>query len=288
MGLRCSHFPTLDRFAVTRDGWPVDVRSLTQCGYYSSPEYLRYVPLGDVSLEEVDDHLLRSPGEMCCEITDACNLGCRVCIAEAPAAQPSYLAYNTFANAIVNAPAAVERVTITGGEPTLHPELLQLLSCCASTKKCVILSTNGYAPEAAARALEVVPIGILAVSIHGPRAVHDSYVGRVGSYDRALETIRAAQGRCVGVHVLTVAIRDTLPTVAQLSEDLASLAIVEHRVSLVKPHGRVASRAVPYDEAVAVIHDLQVPHKVSIKRRDQPYEFMSCGGCREVRRERRY
>ena len=42
-------------------------------------EYLRYIPLNDVSLESVNDFLSTTPYEVCFEITDRCNYSCPVC-----------------------------------------------------------------------------------------------------------------------------------------------------------------------------------------------------------------
>jgi MoaA/NifB/PqqE/SkfB family radical SAM enzyme len=163
-----------------------------------------------------------------------------------------------------------------------------MLKCCSEAGKHVLLSTNGYNTRRTLRALDAAACTILAVSLHGPPVVHDRYVGMVGSYQRAVATLTSAAANGHLVHVLTIATAETLPSLRELALSLTDSAIVEHRINLIRPAGRIAVGLVAYDEVSNAIDGLQVGHKLSVKRRDQPLLFLNHLGTLEVRCERRY
>lgn len=286
--LRFEYFADLDRFAVCRGAAANDADKLTQPPGYASLEYLRYVPMGGVSLAEIAEALVRVPRELCCEITIACNLACRVCIANASSVASSHLPVDKFEDFVSHMPSDVVRVTISGGEPTLHPDLSRFVECCSLAGKHVVLSTNGYDVDGVARLFSSADGVLVAVSLHGLRAVHDRFVGRPGSYERALETIVRAASAGRRVHVLSTATEETLPSLGQLTYSLADIPIVEHRISLVKAGGRLTGCTVSYEQVCQAIDRVQTRHKLSVKRRDQPRLFLNHQGTLEARSERNY
>jgi molybdenum cofactor biosynthesis enzyme MoaA len=286
--LHFTYFPILDRFAVSTNSNSVESRRFMQCDSYTSLEYIRYVPLDGITLGDIDEHLLRYPQELCCEVTNACNAQCRVCIADAPDRSPTHLSSDVFAATIKSLAHPVARITLTGGEPTAHPDLTGIIASCADTDIGVVLSTNGYEPQTVKRALDSGRKFLLAVSLHGPKDVHDIFVGYPGSYARAIQTIRVASERSLAIHILSLATQETLPTLPALSRALSEFPIIEHRINLVKPSGRDLASVVTYEAVLESIHNVRVPHKISVKRRDQPFLFLTCRGHLEVRHERAY
>jgi len=288
MKLRCTYFPALDRFAISKNDCSVDSRWFMQYEGYTSLEYLRYVPLDGISLSDVDEYLLKFPQELCCEVTNTCNAHCRVCIANAPATSPTYLSSKVLATAIECLAHPIARITITGGEPTAHPHLTRIVAHCANTKAGVVLSTNGYKPHAVKRVLDSGHVSMVTVSLHGPRNVHDTFMGHPGSYARAIETIHVASRYAVSIQVLSVASGDTLATLPELSKFLSEFPISEHRISLVKPGGRNLADTVNYEAVIDSVRNVRVSHKISVKRRDQPFLLLTCLGHLEVRYEQSY
>lgn len=286
--LHSTFFERLDRFAVFATGACVDEADLAQAPGYVSLEYLRHVPVGAVSRGQVDAYLVDAPHEVCCEISVACNLQCAVCIAATPRSSASSLSVNVFRDRLSRLPDEVSRVTITGGEPTLHPDLPAVMKCCAEFGKFVFLSTNGFDPSACMAALAVGGRALVAVSLHGTRAVHDRFVGVRGSFDRATDTIAAVVDSGRSVHVLTTATSDTVSDLAKLSLVVANMRVSEHRINLVKPNGRLGAARAPFEQVRAALKGLEVPHKVSVKRSDQPQLFLNCSGTMEARRGRVY
>lgn len=246
------------------------------------------MPIDGVSLAEITEALVRVPRELCCEITTACNLACGVCIANASAMASSRLSLDKFQDLVLHMSSDIVRVTITGGEPTLHPDLSRFVKCCSLAGKHAVLSTNGYDVDGVMRLLDSADDIILAVSLHGPRAVHDRFVGRPGSHGRALETITRAVSVGRAVHVLSTATEETLPSLGELCCSLTEVPIVEHRINLVRPGGRLTGRTVTYEQVCQAIDQWQTRHKLSVKRRDQPRLFLNHQGTLEARREQNY
>ena len=83
------------------------------------------------------------------EVTDACNLNCPVCYAGA-GESASHLSLETVRTMLEGAVAAAagrpEILQISGGEPTCHPQILEILRIAKSLPfKYVMLNTNGFA-----------------------------------------------------------------------------------------------------------------------------------------------
>lgn len=288
MTLRFEYSADLDRFAVTHGTAGGEAISLRDSPEYASLEYLRYVPLGGVSLDEVESTLMRAPREVCCAVTTACDMACSVCIADGSTGGSACVPLATFKRTLESVSPDVKRVTITGGEPTLHPDLPELMEQASRCGRCVVLSTNGHDLRGALGALAAAEGAILAVSLHGPPAMHDRHVGLVGSHADAAATMAAAvdQGRLV--HVLSIATEETLPWLSDLVLSLVDSGIVEHRINLIKPAGRIGCAGVTYEQVARAVGHLQVPHKLSVKRRDQPQLFLDHEGALEVRSGRQY
>lgn len=79
------------------------------------------------------------------EITDYCNMSCPVCLVEnGHHSHMSVPAFTAVIDALVRAEGTVDLINLSGGEPTLHPELLTLIDTARRPEIVNIsLSTNG-------------------------------------------------------------------------------------------------------------------------------------------------
>ena len=92
-------------------------------------------------------------------------------------------------------------VSIPGGEPLLHPQIGEIVAGLVQRRKFIYLCTNALKLEESLPKFQ--PSKHLAFSVHldGPRAEHDAAVCREGTYDIAVQAIRAA--KCRGFRVTT-------------------------------------------------------------------------------------
>jgi hopanoid biosynthesis associated radical SAM protein HpnH len=93
-------------------------------------------------------------------------------------------------------------VSICGGEPTVYPELPELVAGIISRRRHIYLCTNGLLLDETVYGV-IPPHKRLSVNVHldGLRETHDLVCARDGVFDKAIEMIR--EGKRRGYHVIT-------------------------------------------------------------------------------------
>jgi hopanoid biosynthesis associated radical SAM protein HpnH len=118
-------------------------------------------------------------------------------------------------------------VSICGGEPTLYPELPQLIEGIIARRRHIYLCTNALLLDQKVFGV-IPPHKRLTINVHldGMRETHDRVCARDGVFDKAVEMIR--QGKRAGYHVMTntTVFRETeVAEVEALCELSASLGV---------------------------------------------------------------
>ncbi|MFQ5528423.1 MAG: adenosyl-hopene transferase HpnH [Thermoanaerobaculia bacterium] len=93
-------------------------------------------------------------------------------------------------------------VSICGGEPTVYPELPELIEAIIARKRHIYLCTNALLMEE--RVFDkIAPHKRLSINVHldGMRETHDYVCARDGVFDKAIEMIKESKRR--GYHVVT-------------------------------------------------------------------------------------
>jgi MoaA/NifB/PqqE/SkfB family radical SAM enzyme len=96
------------------------------------------------------------------------------------------------------------RVSFSGGEPLLHPDIAELVDYCAELGMAPELNSCGTGFGRLARGLR--RLRLLKISVDGPEEIHDRQRGRAGSYREAVEALKFAREegiRTVAVTTLT-------------------------------------------------------------------------------------
>lgn len=277
-----TYIPYRDRFLITKANSLDRSSPSFSCHEVPLTEYIRYIPGTGVSLDEVDSYLAASPLEACFEITRHCNYRCKICIANATIKPTVSMSLQNFANTLCALPASVQRITLTGGEPTLHKDILKIISLCHETGKHVVVSSNGFLCHRVCEIAHAVKPHPITISLHGLRNVHDWFVGRRGAFNKVIESIRAASA-ITAIHVFSTATRETLTDLANLNNFLSSLRVEEHRINLVRPRGRLLCKPVSFDIVEQVVKDFNGAVPCSIKRRGQHFLFINCQNMLEER-----
>jgi radical SAM protein with 4Fe4S-binding SPASM domain len=177
------------------------------------------------------------------EVIEKCNLFCSFCVRSADRKLRGAVPPDRFARRIktvVEEFPELYHIAITGGEPFLHPKLLQLVSIAHQTGKRVSITTNGtIRGEQALRIFKTLKRIHLIISIDGSTAdIHDTVRGQQGAFDRTVDF--AHQCHRVGLPFLvnmTVG-PSNYEHVYSLIELANSLGALDVSVSLIKPHGR--------------------------------------------------
>lgn len=133
-------------------------------------------------------------------LTDGCNLRCRHCwiaptFVDGKPSPGDYLSLDLLKQAVAEAkPLGLRSAKLTGGEPTLHPQFVEIADFLTAEGLSLTMETNGTLIDAAlARHLkEQTSLWHVSVSIDGPNAeIHDPFRGVPGSFDAATRGFRA-------------------------------------------------------------------------------------------------
>jgi hopanoid biosynthesis associated radical SAM protein HpnH len=160
------------------------------------------------------------------ELTHACNLRCRGCgrIREFVDSQKERLSREQARQAMLEADTPV--MTISGGEPLLHPQAADIVADALGLGKVVYLCTNALLLSR--RLDEFRPHALLFFNVHldGPPEIHDALTGLPGATERALDGIRRARQAGFNVTTNTTIYRNTPPeAIAGLFEQLTGMGV---------------------------------------------------------------
>jgi hopanoid biosynthesis associated radical SAM protein HpnH len=142
----------------------------------------------------------RYPFVLMLEPLYTCNLACIGCAVERHTGKlADRLTLEQCLDAVDTSAAPV--VSLCGGEPTIYPELPELVSEIIGRKRHIYLCTNALLLDT--RVYGVIPPNKrLTINVHldGMRETHDRVCAREGVFDRAIEMI--AEGRKLGHHMM--------------------------------------------------------------------------------------
>jgi len=143
----------------------------------------------------------RYPFVLMLEPLYTCNLACLGCAVERHTGQlKDRLPVEKCLQAVDDCGAP--GVSICGGEPTVYPELPQLIEGIIARRRHIYLCTNSLLLDRKVFG-KIVPHKRLTINVHldGMRETHDHVCAREGVFDKAVEMIREAKR--LGYHVMT-------------------------------------------------------------------------------------
>ncbi len=176
-------------------------------------------------------------------VTGSCNLRCRHCwIDPVTESQRStlHLPWRELKPIFEEARAlGLSSVKLTGGEPFLHPDILEILCDLPALGLGVRMETNGTLIGAReARALKDAKVGF-SISLDGPTAeIHDDLRNVVGAFERTLKGISACREEGLRFQIICSLFRknsELLPSMVELAESLGANSL---KVNVVTSMGR--------------------------------------------------
>jgi hopanoid biosynthesis associated radical SAM protein HpnH len=143
----------------------------------------------------------RYPMVLMLEPLYTCNLACLGCSTERHTGKlKDRLPVEACLKAVEQSGAPT--VSICGGEPTVYPELKELVEGIIARKRHIYLCTNALLLDKKLFGV-VAPHRRMSINVHldGMRETHDYVCDRQGVFDKAIEMIR--QGKQLGYHMVT-------------------------------------------------------------------------------------
>jgi AdoMet-dependent heme synthase len=152
------------------------------------------------------------------QITNQCPLRCIHCVYDSSMAEGAGLPLHVVKRLCTEfEELGVTQVSITGGEPFLRADLVEVIATLAARGFEVCVQTSGlFARRIDFEALRASGLSTLLVSIDGPRAYHDEFRRRAGTFDEARLTVALARRHGIRVRINTVVTRSNASFVTDL------------------------------------------------------------------------
>lgn len=168
----------------------------------------------------------RFPLVLMLEITHKCNLKCDGCgrIREYSETLNSFVSFDECMHAAEECYTPV--VTITGGEPLLHPDIDKIIAGLIAKRRHIYMCTNGILLEQSLDKFKPNSAFNINVHLDGLASTHDPIVGQKGVFDTAIAGIDAAKKRGFRVCTNTTIFKNTdLDEIKELFRYLTSINV---------------------------------------------------------------
>jgi AdoMet-dependent heme synthase len=187
----------------------------------------------------------RRPFIVIWEVTQACDLACAHCRAQAvPLRHPDELTTDegrTLIDHIAALGSPPPLFVLTGGDPMKRPDLMDLVAHAIRRRLPVALapSATPLLTPSAIVALRASGVVALSLSVDGASPeVHDAFRGVPGVFDRTLAAWDAARGCGLKVQINTTVTRSTLPDLPGIARLVRARGAMTWSVFFLVPVGR--------------------------------------------------
>lgn len=121
--------------------------------------------------------------------TDRCNLQCSMCF-EKLRPQHKEMSLYDWCGIIEHMKKFHPRIHLSGGEPFVYPDIMELVACIKKNGLFLTITTNGTYLEEYAEDIIRLKVNRIHVSIDGPQEIHDRIRGVPGTYDRVINGLQ--------------------------------------------------------------------------------------------------
>lgn len=167
------------------------------------PDFYLIAPLQQIAGLEGKD-CLDAPQRIYMELTRACNLCCRMCYNAAGCPLPHEMSTAEVCSLIDEMDLiGVFEARLTGGEPTLRSDFLDILDYVLTKSFYVSLATNGFWDEGLTQEICQRRLDDVIVSLEGPQEINDWFRAG-GSYQITVRSIKALKESGKKVRLNTV------------------------------------------------------------------------------------
>lgn len=198
------------------------------------------------------------------EITNRCNLKCKHCCNDSSAEAGGGLSKQEIFDLVddlkgINATS----IYLTGGEPTVFPDFVEVIGYIRSRNIDLVMATNGFdlAKHIDAIRHNVSHQAGVFVSLDGIGQTHDEIRGVEGTFDRAVNSIRLLVKNGIPARISTVVWGKNISQLEDLITLAKSLGVYQIHFSTIFNTGRTAKNQIglgrsQYRQVVKKIHAL--------------------------------
>ncbi len=170
-----------------------------------------------------------APLQVVWNITRACNLKCVHCYENAGARDPDELTTQEAIRGIdILADAGVLILAFSGGEPTIRPDILQLIKHSSDRGMFTAVATNAllFAQRETVREFKKAGLQFAQISLDGYKPeTHDSFRGMHGAFEKTVKGIKNCVAEDLFVEMATTATQHNIKEIPALIDFAAKLGV---------------------------------------------------------------
>jgi AdoMet-dependent heme synthase len=197
-------------------------------------------------------------------LTRKCNLGCKHCYIEGvgPARDLDFDLASIQKLIDEAIPHGLKKVKVSGGEPFVRRDVIDVLRFLDERGLEIVLETNGtlFAADTVDQLAKLRKFTVFISLDHIDEAEHDDFRGLAGSFNKTVNVLHQVGKTDIESVVTTTANRKNFDRVAEIVDAVMSWGVKRHRTLLnIHPLGNARSHldnAITLDEAVVLIGQL--------------------------------
>jgi len=180
------------------------------------------------------------------EPLEVCNLTCKGCgrireYHESVIVKKKMLSVEKCLEIVEEAGSPV--VSIAGGEPLIHPQIDEIVAGIIAQKRFVFLCTNGLLMERGMEKIKPSKYFSWVVHLDGTKDIHDYWVERNGTWDKAMKALKIALERGYRVCTNTTIFKGSdVEDLHQLFQNLTGLGVEGIMISAGYPYQSVSEK----------------------------------------------
>ena len=221
------------------------------------------------------------------EITDKCQLLCRHCSTEASPEKSAFLPIEGIKKVLYQAlELGAKNLTLSGGEPLLHPRLFDILNIASNLNYKTNIYTSGILANNESISIEMMEklpnsVNKIIFSLHSSdKNCHDDITGVKGSFEKTVFSLRCALNIGLNTEVHIVPMSKNYRDIPELLKRLAYLGIENVSLLRLVPQGRclhnkkLLMSKKESQEFLQTIKKFEQKNKLPVLRKGAPYRYL--------------
>jgi radical SAM protein with 4Fe4S-binding SPASM domain len=170
-----------------------------------------------------------APFQIVWNITKACNMRCMHCYEDAGKRSKNELQSEEIINGLNRmAVAGVTSIAFSGGEPSIHPDILDFIKYTENSGMCAAMATNGYTLADKNKSREFIDAGLefIQISLDGmDPETHDSFRGVNGAWEKAVSAVENFVDAGIFVEVATTVTEHNMDEIPEMIDFVRDLGV---------------------------------------------------------------
>jgi SynChlorMet cassette radical SAM/SPASM protein ScmF len=201
-------------------------------------------------------------------LTEGCNLACKHCWINPPLESESLkygvLRIDLLKKAIEEAmPLGLRSIKLTGGEPFLHPQIVEIIKIIKQYKLNAVIESNGtLIDRALARRLSEIESCFISISIDSTNPeIHDSIRNQKGSFDKSIKGIKLLVENGVHPQVIASLLPENKTHISEIIKYAEELGASSFKLNIVQPTAR-GEKLMKKGGTVDIPEIIEIAHRI--------------------------